>query len=137
MNQYKYQVRFTNLPGGPDNPAEFIETETVDGKGVGSDHGFFWKNDGDTVLLMIPNGQWNNAKEKKPGGISEVDASGIVTWFANYVFVITDEGYPEVAYYHTELDYWGNYENEVIGVAYWMLPPSLEELNESVSRTFH
>ena len=52
----KYQIRFSTIPGGPDDEAYFIETETIEGVGVGSDHGFDWKWDGydGTALLVVP-----------------------------------------------------------------------------------
>lgn len=52
----RYYVRFNKLPGGPDEPAEFIELEDEHGRGVGSDGGAKWIDDpdNDSVLLAIP-----------------------------------------------------------------------------------
>jgi len=49
------QVRFTNIPDGPDYPAEFVELEDNAGKSIQGT----WQQDGDTALLLIPNEESN------------------------------------------------------------------------------
>lgn len=52
----EYRVRFTNLPGGPDDPAIFIELEDETGKSLGGlGTPYVWiKDEGDSVVLILP-----------------------------------------------------------------------------------
>ncbi len=53
MKDYnEYRVVFTNLPGGPDEPAEFVELENEHGYSMG---GFDWvEMEGGLVALVLP-----------------------------------------------------------------------------------
>jgi hypothetical protein len=73
--------------------------------------------------------EWISVKDELPEmGIEVID--GMPTCVAPVVFAIDTSGYPAIAYYDGELDEWFSLESFLVDVAYWMMHPTLEELNE-------
>lgn len=54
----EYRVKFTNLPGGPDDPAIFVELEDDQGNSLGGPD-YPWEKEGDSIageyaILVLP-----------------------------------------------------------------------------------
>lgn len=61
----KYHVVFTGLPGGPDNPAEFVEVNDTDGCSVGRNAGLEWHERDEFAELIFDDGADEIARLRK------------------------------------------------------------------------